>query len=316
MEYSNSELTRFVNRIKLSEEKKRSYSGQIDNLKDQVVAAIDKISGIRLLKVKRSGSWKKGTALAPRGTNPLDIDMVFFIEKEDGYKFDAEAIRKDLIDILCAAYPNKSSDDFTNGKKTIGVVFRGSGLEVDIVPFIPEGAGSDYGLQPEKTLNSGTISTSIAKQLEFSRDLRRDNREYPSIVRILKHWRNEKELNLPSFALEILVGKAIYMQEITGTSISDGTARIFEWLGRGDDLHITFGKRGRSGSERPWISDPANDSNNVVARALASWSEIEEEAEKAWETLIYARTVEGEGRTRDLWKEVMGPRFNTSAEDN
>ena len=316
MEYSNSELIRFVNRIKLTEEKKKSYSSQINNLKDQVVDAIDQVSGIRLLKVKRSGSWKKGTALAPRGTNALDIDMVFFIEKESGYKFDADAIRQDLIDILCTAYPNKSSDDFTNGKKTIGVVFRGSGLEVDIVPFIPENLGSDYGLQPEKTLNSGTVSTSITGQLQFSRDLRRGNREYPSIVRILKHWRNEKELDLPSFALEILVGKAIHTQEITGTSIVDGITRIFEWLGRGDDLHITFGKRGKSGTERPWISDPANDSNNVVARAVDSWLEIEEEAEKAWETLIYARTVEGEGRTRDLWKEVMGPRFNTRTEEN
>ena len=30
----------------------------------------------------------------------------------------------------------------------------------------------------------------------------------------------------------------------------------------------------------------------------------------AWETVMYAKGVEGKGNTRDLWKEIMGPRFN------
>ena len=314
MEYTNEEMKRFVNRIKLTEDKKRSYANQIDNLKDKVTVAIDNIEGIKLLKAKRAGSWKKGTALAPRGDSALDIDMVFFIEKEKGYKFDAETIRTELVEILCTAYPNKSSDDFINGKKTVGVVFKGTGLEVDIVPFIPEKKGSKYGLQPEKLLNTGTHLTSVDGQLQFCRDLRQDNREYTSIVRMLKHWRNEMELDLPSFAIEILAGKAIQNGEITETAIGDGAARIFEWLGRGEALKVYFGKRGKVGSERPWISDPTNDTNNVVARVLGSWDEVTQEAEKAWEIIMYAKSVAGKGTTRDLWKEVMGPRFNVDEE--
>ena len=310
MEYTNEDLRRFVDRIKLTEEKKTSYASQIDNLKNQITKAIREIDGIKLLKVKRSGSWKKGTALAPRGDNPLDVDMVFFVEKEEGYRFDAESIRKELIEILCAVYPNKKPEDFSNGRKTVGVVFRGSGLEVDIVPFIPQHKGSTYGLQPEKQLNAGTHLTSIDGQLEFCRDLRQKNREYTSIVRVLKHWRNEKELELPSFALEILVGYAIQTGEISGTSIADGAARVFEWLGREETLSIGFSKRGKIGSTRPWISDPTNDSNNVVAKVLDDWKEVTGEAEMAWETVMYAKGVEGKGNTRDLWKEIMGPRFN------
>ena len=279
-----------------------------------MTSAIGKIDGIKLNKVKRAGSWKKGTALAPRGENALDIDMVFFIEKEDGYKFDSEKIRNDLIDILCAAYPNKKREDFNNGKKTVGVVFKGTGLEVDIVPFIPEKKGSLYGLQPEKALNSGTHTTSVDGQLRFCRDLRKKNREYTSIVRVLKHWRNEKELELPSFAIEILAGEAIRTGEISGTSIGDGVARVYEWLGRGEEFKLNFGKRGKIGRERPWISDPTNDSNNVVGRVLNQWDEITEKAEEAWETIMYAKSVEGKGQTRGLWKEVMGPRFNVEQE--
>ena len=281
MEYTNEEMKRFIDRIKLTEEKKRNYATQIDNLKDKVTSAIREIDGIKVIKVKRAGSWKKGTALAPRGENALDIDMVFFIEKEDGYKFDAEEIRNDLIDILCAAYPNKKREDFNNGKKTVGVVFKGTGLQVDIVPFILEKKGSAYGLQPEKAMNSGTHTTSVDGQLQFCRDLRKKNREYASIVRVLKHWRNEKELEFPSFAIEILAGEAIRTGEISETSIGDGVARVCEWLGRGEELNLSFRKRGRAGNERPWISDPTNDSNNVVARVVEQWDEVTEEAERA-----------------------------------
>lgn len=315
MEYTNEEMKRFVDRIKLTNERKKNYTNQIDNLKNNVIAAIGEIEGIKLLKVKRAGSWKKGTGLAPRGENPLDIDMVFFIEKEEGYKFDAEAIREELITILRTAYPNKAKEDFSNGKKTVGVVFRGTGLEVDIVPFIPEKPGSKYGTQPEKQLHSGTHTTSVDGQLDFSRDLRKENREYTNIVRILKHWRNERELDLSSFALEILVGKSIHTGEIGGTVIVDGAMKVWEQLGSGRRLEVKFGARGRPGTERPWIADPTNDGNNVVGRILDTWSEVREEAERAFETIMYARTVQGKGQTRDLWKEVMGPRFNVDEED-
>ena len=313
MEYTNTEMNRFVERIKLTNERKRNYTNQIDNLKARITEGIKQLEGIKLLKVKRAGSWKKGTGLAPYGENPLDVDMVLFIEKEKG--FDAEAMREELINILCAAYPNKSREDFSNGKKTVGVVFRGTGLEVDIVPFIPENAGSSYGTQPEKKLHGGLLMTSVDQQIEFSRRLRRENREYASIVRILKHWRNERELDLPSFALEILVGKAIQAGDISGTVIVDGAMRIWEQLGSGREIKIEFGAKGRAGKKRPWISDPTNDSNNVVEKVMDTWREVRREAEKAFETIMYAREVDGKGRTCSLWKEVMGPRFNIDGEE-
>ena len=315
MEYTNTDMSRFVERIKLTNDRKRNYRNQIDNLKANVTAAVKKIEGIRLLKVKRAGSWKKGTGLAPRGENPLDVDMVFFLEKNDDYRFDAEQIRDELIDILCVAYPNKARDDFSNGTRTVGVVFRGTGLEVDIVPFIPEKPGSSYGTQPEKDLHRGVLTTSVDRQLQFSGSLRDENRAYTSIVRILKHWRNEREIDLSSFALEILVGNAIRAGDISGTDIVDGTMKIWEQIGSGRDIRIQFGERGCPGPERPWISDPANDSNNAAAKSLDTWQEIQDEAEKAFETIMYARQVEGQGRTRDLWKEVLGPRFNVDDEE-
>ena len=75
------------------------------------------------------------------------------------------------------------------GKKTIGIVFRGSGLEVDIVPFIPEKGNTTYGRQPEKKLNSGEFKTSVDKQLDFTKKIKSKCSNFTSVVRILKSWR-------------------------------------------------------------------------------------------------------------------------------
>ena len=79
MEYTNQQLNNYVNRIKLTQEKKSSYKNQIDNLRDNVRKAIKDMENTKLTKVKIAGSWRKGTALAPKGEYPLDIDLVFYL---------------------------------------------------------------------------------------------------------------------------------------------------------------------------------------------------------------------------------------------
>ena len=311
MKYTNKELENFVGRIKLTQEKKRDYTNQIDNLKEKVTKAIGSMGGVSLERVKRAGSWKKGTALAPRGDRALDVDMVFFLKKEEGYEYDGEDIREELVEALVQTYPNKGKEDFKNGRTTVGVVFRGTGLEVDIVPFIPERKGSSYGKQAEKELGAGCLRTSVRWQLEFVRDMKRANRTYASMVRLLKYWRNEQEVELGSFGIEIILGDLIRKGEISTTGMEDGLIKFWETVGRERELVIRFGKTGEVGEGRPWISDPANDDNNAVGKNLEEWGQTRGAAEKAWETISYARTVTSESRRRELWKEIMGSRFNT-----
>ena len=145
MEYKNQQLGNYVDRIKLTRNKKLSYVQQVSNLKDNVSKAINDMESTKVTSVRRAGSWKKGTALAPKGDYPLDVDMVFFLNLEENISFDAEELRSEIIQVLCKAYPHKTRLDFTDGQKTVGVVFKGSGLEIDIVPFIPEKGNTTYG---------------------------------------------------------------------------------------------------------------------------------------------------------------------------
>ena len=311
MEYTNQQLNNYVDRIKLSQEKKSSYANQIDNLKDNVIKAMNGMENAKVTKVKRAGSWKKGTALAPRGDYTLDIDMVFYLNLEEDMSFDAEELREEIIDVLCKAYPNKEESDFTGGQKTIGIVFRGSGLEVDIVPFIPEKGNTTYGRQPRKTLNSGEFKTSVDKQLDFISGIKSRHYNFSSIVRILKSWRNYQELELSSFSIELVVAYLLIEKKMSSSSINQAIVTFFEFLGNGNPIEVYFsGAIGPRTGSAPWIADPTNNENNTVRLSGREWSEVVETAEKGFETISYARTVRESGRTLDLWKEIFGPSFN------
>ena len=311
MEYTNQQLNNYVNRIKLSQEKKSSYADQIDNLKNNVLKAINGMENTKVMKVKRAGSWKKGTALAPKGDYPLDIDMVFYLNLEENTLFDAEELREEIIDVLCEAYPNKERSDFTDGQKTIGVVFRGSGLEVDIVPFIPEKGNTTYGRQPRKKLHAGEFKTSVDKQLDFISDIKSKCQNFTSIVRLLKSWKNYQELELSSFSIELAVAYLIEKRRISDSSINQAVITFFEFFGNDNPIEVYFsGAIGPQAGSAPWIADPTNNENNTVRLSDSEWDEVVEAAERGFETIFYARAVQETGKTLNLWKEVFGPSFN------
>ncbi len=315
MEYTNQQLNNYVKRIKLTNEKKSSYKNQIDNLRDNVRKAIKDMENTKLTKVKIAGSWRKGTALAPKGDYPLDIDLVFYLALEEDISFDAEDLREEIIDVLCETYPNKEESDFTDGQKTIGIVFRGSGLEVDIVPFIPEKGNTTYGRQPRKKLNSGEFKTSVDKQLDFTKKIKSKCSNFTSIVRILKSWRNYQELELSSFSLELAVANLIEEGIISGASINQSIINFFEFFGNGNPVEVYFSDAiGPQTGSAPCIADPTNNENNSIRLSDSGWDEVVEEAECGFETISYAQTVQEKGKTLDLWKEVFGPSFNIKEE--
>ena len=311
MEYTNQQLNNYVNQIKLTQEKKSSYTQQIDNLKDNILKAVNDMENTKVMKVKRAGSWKKGTALAPKGDYPLDIDMVFYLDIEDDTSFDAEELRDEIIGVLCQVYPNKERSDFTGGQKTIGVIFRGSGLEVDIVPFIPEKGNTTYGRQPRKKLNSGEFKTSVDKQLDFISKIKDKCSNFTSIVRLLKSWRNYQELELSSFSIELAVAHLIEEGRISASSINRAITTFFEFFGNDNPVRVYFsGAIGTKTGGAPWIADPTNNENNTVRLSDDEWNEVIEVAELGFETISYAQTAQEIGKTLDLWKEVFGPSFN------
>jgi len=312
MKLTNQQLENFVNRIRLSRDEKGPYAPQIDKLKSNVISAINGMPETKVTRVRRAGSWIKGTALKPRDGFALDVDMVFFLDVSDEMGFDAEELREEVISVLCEAYPNKTKDDFTEGQKTIGVVFRGSGLEVDIVPFVPYKTNPMYGRQPRKALNSGEFKTSVDKQLEFIQDIKDRCQRFTSIVALLKRWRDYQEVTIPSFAIELVIAHLV-INNCETANIEYALVNFFEFISApiNRNLMITFpNAHGHAlPTSIPHISDPTNNENNVLEKT-EDWNGAIKKAEAAFETLCYAQARGGLVETIEPWKEIMGPNFN------
>src|SRR6266481_2900924 len=138
MELIETQLNYFVNnRLKLPKGKRAEYLGQVDRLieKFSAAAADDKVINVR--KFLKTGSLRKGTVLRPRGDFGVDADIAVFLNTYGASKFDLTSLHHRIRLLLCAAYPQKKPEDFTVQPRTLGVVFRVSGMEVDLVPIIP-----------------------------------------------------------------------------------------------------------------------------------------------------------------------------------
>ena len=118
-------------------EDKQKYQDQIDNLKTTLTNAIHENSDLGVIKINRAGSWRKGTALRPFGSQVIDIDLVVYLNVEEAKRSDIAGLHALIVKLLRKVYPTKPSSDFTPSKKAVGIEFRTSGLLVDLVPVVP-----------------------------------------------------------------------------------------------------------------------------------------------------------------------------------
>lgn len=318
MQLTNQQLTNYVGRIKLTQEMKRKYASQIDHLIAELESSINEQTTIRVTRVIRAGSWKKGTALRPRGEHPLDVDLVFFLNLEAASPPDTAKLHDYLLQFLLDTYKNKKPEDFNKGEKTVSLVFRGTGLHVDLVPVAPLQQGSTYVWQPSSSPGPSLFVTSVDGQLDFIARRKAANSTFSSTVRILKAWRARQELEISSFAIELLVAHLDIAKGVE-TSIESALVRFFEFLSRKQKLVVTFPGAAGSNSDTgavAYLADPTYTPNNVLSRvSAADWEEVRSKTETAWETLELARSKQGKGETVQLWKEIFGPYFNIEPGD-
>jgi hypothetical protein len=315
MDLTDSQLNYFVdNRLKLPKGKRSEYLGQVDRLieKFSAAAADDKVIDIK--KFLKTGSLRKGTVLRPRGDFGVDADIAVFLNTAGASAYDLSNLHDRIRKLLAKCYPTKKSEDFTVQPRTLGIVFRDSGLELDLVPLIPIDGPGDYGWQPSSR-GEAPVKTSITKQLEFIRARKDAYANFAALVRLLKSWRNFHDLDdsLRSFTIELIV---CHLQDQEGPpeSIEHGLLRFFMFIA--DTClkkAITFKECGLIKSlpnDRVVALDPCNAENNVARRITEeNCNEIIAKSRQAWETLSYARNYNGKTQTLELWKEIFGRSF-------
>ena len=311
MNYSNQDLLNFVKKIKFTREDKAKYQNQIDNLIFSLSRHIKEKTDTKVLKVIQSGSWKKGTILKPKDGNPVDIDLVFFLDIEFNNYSTFQEINSLIVSFLKDIYPNKQSSDFWENPKTAGIEFRISGLNVDIVP-VREVEVQDYVEQPDKDLNM--YFTSPKGQLEFIKKRKEENTNFTSIVRMLKRWKNIKNLRLSSFSIELI---AAYLDINKGveSDIQEALIRFFDFLSRKEipliHFNAPYGKIPINNDNCLVVIDPTyNENNTTKYLTQTDWKDIQDDAKFAFENIVYANELDYKNETLSLWKNIFGKEFS------
>jgi hypothetical protein len=315
MELTDGQLNYFVNnRLKLPKGKRAEYLAQVDHLIERFTVAADGDGVINIKKFLKTGSLRKGTVLAPKGDFGVDADVAVFLNAGGISQYDLANLHSRIRRLLTKIYPTKKPEDFTIQPRTLGIEFRVSGLEMDLVPVIPIDGPGDYGWQPSSQ-GDAPVKTSVTKQLEFIRARKDGYANFTALVRLLKSWRNFQDLDdsLRSFTIELIVS---HLQDARGVppSLEDGLLRFFLYIEESElTTPISFNECGTPKSfpsDRVVILDPCNADNNVARRITdQDCKAIVQKSHEAWETLSYARNYDGKTHTLDLWKEIFGRSF-------
>jgi predicted nucleotidyltransferase len=150
-------------RVNLPKDKAAEYRAQAQRLQDKLAGYLDEHPDFTLKRIILSGSLAKGTAL--RSIN--DIDVAVYIQGADAPQ-DVRTLLEYLMERLRKAFPNFSPDQVKPQTYSVTVSFKGSGLDVDIVPVLYAGKPEWRGNLVSQD-DGSFLETSIPLHLEFAR---------------------------------------------------------------------------------------------------------------------------------------------------
>jgi len=298
------------NVLRLSADKRSEYHQQVDRLIEHLRKKIGEHTLFKIVKVVKAGSFAKYTILRKTYEDPIDVDVVFYLEGEDVDAQTYEGLSQQIYDFLIAAYPAKSVEQFTIQKRAATVVFSGSGLIVDVVPVIAKpdqpGYGWQFGVDGSKTL------TCAPGQIKFIKDRKDVDADFRTLIRLGKKWRNrhaDEVKALKSFAIELIMA---YLLDRNGKGkrLEQRLMTFFLYIAQSELKEvIAFPENtGTLGNfaDPVVIIDPVNNYNNVAARIEESERKaIVQKACETWETAHFASAE----NDIEVWKEIFGPRF-------
>lgn len=312
MALNDAQLRRYdSNVLRLPADKRKEYHEQVDRLIDNLCKNVRNKTEIKITKVVKAGSFAKFTILRRTSEDPVDVDVVFYIEGKDADAESLESLSSQIHDLLVDQYPNKSVEDFKIQRKAATVQFVGSGLAVDIVPVIEDDTRDGYGWQFD--LSDGSkMETCAPCQIKFVRDRKNADKDFRTLVRMGKRWRNRAEIKLKSFMIELIFA---YLLDRDGPEGGiEQKFRDFLLYIAQSGLKETISFPENSAFFRPQfddpvvILDPVCSSNNVASRVTEGERlEIVAAAQEAWEVAYFASTEDDD----EVWKEIFGPKFTT-----
>jgi len=303
-------------KVNLRRENATTYREQVNRLREKLDKFIKEHPDLGLIKMLLSGSLAKGTSLKTLN----DIDVAVYIDGETAPDSEAEVLRW-LADKLRSAYPQMSYDQISPGDHAVRISFRGSGLDVDVVPVYYYGDTDDRGFVYSRSTGK-RIMTSVPLHIKFIRDRKQKQpNHYAQVIRLMKWWVNQKKKDHDDFKLKsFIVELAVSHLADSGSDMSsypDALEALFAYLKKTNfEERIAFSDNYKlsalptSTNDAIEAFDPVNPENNAASDYTTSRRQcIVDLAEEALDALSYARVATTKGEAIECWQEILGPSF-------
>ena len=312
----HSDIVRFAaDRVNLPQDKANEYRAQVRRLREKLEGYLSDHPDFTLKKMLLAGSLGKGTAL--RSLN--DIDVACYISGADAPK-DIASLLTYLAERLRKAFPNFSSDQVKPQTYSVTVSFRGTGLDVDVVPILYDGDPNWYGDLVSQE-DGSLLKTNIPLHLQFiSKRKQAQKDDFAQVVRLAKAWarlvKAEQEgFRLKSFMIELILAR-LCDQGLDFSDYPEALQHFFTYVARsGMREKIVFAdyyaaSEVRAFTEPVQMIDPVNEKNNVSRLYSAVQGDaIVDAALVAGDAIDAALSATTKEKTVYYWQKVFGPSF-------
>ncbi|MYD36215.1 MAG: nucleotidyltransferase [Dehalococcoidia bacterium] len=312
----HGDIVRFAqDRVNLPRDNANMYRAQARRLRERLDGYLSENPDFTLRRIQLSGSLAKGTAL--RSLN--DIDLACYISGADTPHEVADLLEY-LAGRLRTAFPNFSPDQVKPQTYSVTVSFRGTGLDVDVVPILYDGDPQWYGRLVSQD-DGSFLETSIPLHLEFiDRRKKAQEQHFSQVVRLVKFWAGRLKDELPGFRFKSFMIEMI-LSHLCGKRLDlsdypEALQHFFTYVASTDMREKIFftdyypSSAVRSFFDPVQIVDPVNEKNNVAALYTdAEADAIVEAALEAGDAIDAALGAPTKQETVYYWRKVFGPSF-------
>lgn len=312
----HADIVRFAEqRVNLPKEKADEYRAQARRLRERLEGYLREHPDFTLRKMLLSGSLAKGTSL--RTLN--DVDVACYISGADAPE-DVPKLLDYLAERLRKAFPNFTPDQVKPNTYSVTVSFKGSGLDVDVVPILYNGDPNWYGKLVSQD-DGSLLATCIPRHLEFIRRRKQAHEtDFAQVARLVKFWaarmkREQEGFRFKSFMIELILAQ-LADQGLDFSDYPEALQHFFTYVARSNLRElIVFGDYYDTScvgtfSEPTRIIDPVNAKNNVCKLYTAAQADaIVTAALDAGEATDSALAAPTKQETVRYWQKVFGSAF-------
>jgi tRNA nucleotidyltransferase (CCA-adding enzyme) len=301
-------------KVNLPKDKANELRAQARGLRERLESYLQEHPDFTLKRMQLSGSLAKGTAL--RTLN--DIDVACYISGADA-PHDVSRLLSYLAERLRKAYPNFSPDQVQPQTYSVTVSFKGSGLDVDVVPILYNGDANWYGNLVSQD-DGSFLRTSIPLHLEFAKSRKQRSPDFAQVVRLVKYWARLKKQADPSFRFKSFIIEMILAklcdQGLDLADYPEALQHFFTYVARSRlQERIVFSDYYDPSlvgqlADPVQIIDPVNEKNNAAKLyTLDNAQAITRAALEAGDAVDSALHATTKGETVRYWQKVFGSSF-------